>query len=72
MASNLAVKASAITFGLFMAEAILHYNVGINKDIPAKEKRLKIPPAPEFVELGLTVLLFSVINGTIISVLNKS
>ena len=71
MANNLAIKAGAITFALFMTEAILHYNVGINKDKPVKERKLEIPPPPEFVELSLTVLLFSVVNGTIISILNK-
>ena len=71
MANNLAIKAGAITFALLMTEAILHYNVGTNKDRPVKKRKFEIPPPPEFVELSLTVLLFSVVNGTIISILNK-
>ena len=71
MANNIAVKAGAVTFALFMAEAILHYNVGINKNKPLEQRKFEIPASPEFVELSLTVLLFSVVNGTIISALNK-
>ena len=42
MAINTSGKVGAITFGVFFAEAMLHYNIGIqHKDPKAK---LQLPP----------------------------
>lgn len=70
-----------VTFGLFMTEAILHYNMGVKKTLKDEEKkgrsigvkkyRFQIPPTPQLLELALIVGLFSVANGYIIDVLQK-
>lgn len=59
-----AEKIGLITFGVFMTEAIIHYNLGVNKD--ASEKRFYFPPTKDFVKLALVVGAFSVINGIVI------
>lgn len=64
-----------VTFGLFMTEAIIHYNMGI-RDVeeklePRKIFRFKVPPTPELLELALIVGVFSVANAWIIESLQK-
>jgi len=64
-----------VTFGLFMTEAIIHYNMGI-RDVEAKLEprkifRFKVPPTPELLELALIVGVFSVANAWIIDGLQK-
>ena len=64
-----------VTFGLFMTEAIIHYNMGI-RDVeeklqPRKIFRFKVPPTPELLELALIVGVFSVANAWIIDSLQK-
>lgn len=63
-------KVVAVTFALFMTEAILHYNLGKDDMVDASEKHLKkggfLPPPKSFIKLGVVVLAFSVLNGIII------
>jgi hypothetical protein len=59
-----------VTFGLFMAEAIIHYNMGV-KDVekellPNEKFKYRIPPTSELLELALIVGVFSVANAIII------
>lgn len=69
MAINTSGKVGAITFGVFFAEAMLHYNIGIqHKDPKAK---LQLPPLKQVVEITGVVLLFSVVNAVLISKLLK-
>jgi hypothetical protein len=70
-----------VTFGLFMTEAILHYNMGVKKTIEDEEKkgrsigikkyRFQIPPTAQLLELAVVVGLFSVANGYIIDMIQK-
>ena len=64
-----------VTFGLFMTEAIIHYNMGV-KDVeeelqPRKKFKFEIPPTNEFIKLALIVGVFSVANGYIIDAIQK-
>jgi len=64
-----------VTFGLFMTEAIIHYNMGV-KDVeeelqPRKKFKFQIPPTNEFIKLALIVGVFSVANGYIIDAIQK-
>ena len=64
-----------VTFGLFMTEAIIHYNMGV-KDVeeqltPQKKFRYEIPPTAELIKLALIVGVFSVANAYIIEALQK-
>lgn len=62
-------KIALITFSVFMAEAILHYNIGHNGN--AEKKQFQLPPTNDLIKIGGVVALFSVINGLIIkSVIN--
>ena len=57
--------ATAVTFGLFMTEAIIHYNYGAHKN--TKDKNFKLPPTKDFVKIAGIVAVFSLLNGYIIS-----
>jgi hypothetical protein len=59
------------TFGLFMIEAIMHYNQG--RDDCAKKEDAKgwLPPTRSIIRLGVIVGVFSIINGVIIQGLEK-
>ena len=72
---NTKTTVTLVTFGLFMTEAILHYNLGAKKTLEKVEKGKKykyhIPPTPQLLELALFVGLFSVANGYIIDAIQK-
>ena len=64
-----------VTFGLFMTEAIIHYNMGV-KDVeeelkPRKKFHYEIPPTAELVKLAMIVGVFSVANGFIVDAIQK-
>ena len=54
-----------VTFAVFIAEALLHYNLGVAKATKQKFS-FKIPEVKDLVRLGLTVGVASVISATII------
>jgi len=64
-----AQKIGAITFGVFMAEALIHYNIGVHKD--KSVKGFVIPPTKDIVKLAVVVGVFSIINGVMIQKLTK-
>ena len=75
MKKNLGVIVGGTTFGLFMIEAIMHYNMGkkYTKDNNGKEtKVLELPEKNELIKLALIVGVFSVLNGVIINYVKKS
>lgn len=53
-----------VTFGVFMTEAVIQYNIGKNGD--QKEKKFGFPPTKDLLKLALTVGIFSYLNGVII------
>jgi len=55
---------TGITFGVFMTEAIVHYNLGANRY--RDQKKFSLPPSSDLVRLAVTVGIFSVVNGWII------
>ena len=55
-----------ITFGLFMTEAILHYNLGLKTPTPKKEDQHWLPPTPALLRIGGIVAVFSILNGIIV------
>ena len=61
-----ATKVGLITFTVFMAEAIIHYNIGVRKDNPEKNI-LGMPPMTDFVKLAVVVGIFSVVNGIFVN-----
>lgn len=63
-------KIALITFGVFMTEAILHYNIGAHSHTGKNE--WKLPPAKDLVKIGAVVATFSVLNGIVIQNLVKN
>lgn len=57
-------KIALITFGVFMTEAIVHYNLGSHKH--TEDKTFKLPPTNDLIKIGGVVAIFSVLNGYII------
>ena len=63
---NLKNKIILTTFGLFMIEAIVHYNQGKNETKKNEETSGFLPPTKSLIKLALIVGVFSVINGMLI------
>jgi len=60
---------TGVTFGVFMAEALIHYNMGTAK---ANGKfRLQLPPPGELAKIAAVTGTFSVLSGALIGTLNK-
>ena len=54
-------KILLITFGVFMTEAIIHYNIGLNST--KKDKTFRLPANKDLVRLMITVGIFSFITA---------
>jgi hypothetical protein len=65
-------KIALTTFGLFMVEAIMHYNLGKN-DCKCEEKKPRgfIPPIKSLIDVAVIVGVFSVVNGVILEKITK-
>lgn len=67
-------RITLITFAVFMAEAIIHYNIGAksatktaNVDTPVTQPhKLGVPPIKDLVTMGIWVLVFSIITARLI------
>ena len=66
---NIGATTFAVTFAMFMAEAIMHYNMGVHKD--SDEKDFVLPPRKDLIKLALLTGLFSVLNGVVVKELSK-
>jgi hypothetical protein len=70
MKKDLGLIVGGTTFVLFMAEAIIHFNMGKNyKEQPTP---FKLPDTKELIKVSLIVGIFSVMNGVIINEIKKS
>jgi hypothetical protein len=58
------VLVTGITFGVFMAEALIHYNMGTAK--AEGEFRLRLPPPQELVKIAAVTGAFSLLSGVLI------
>ena len=66
---NVATVTFLVTYGMFMTEALLHYNMGVHKD--NDEKSFVLPPKKDFIKLGVMVGLFSILNGIVVKEIAK-
>lgn len=65
---NINLPVALVTFGLFMTEAMLHYNFGVKHNKPEEMKgKFVFPPTKDMVKIAGTVALFSVANGIIVN-----
>ena len=60
---------TGITFGVFMTEAIIHYNMG--KADSSGRFRLQLPPPKELAKIAAVTGVFSVLSGAMISGVEK-
>lgn len=61
---------TGITFGVFMTEALIHYNMGQAK--ARGEFRLSLPPPGELAKIAAVTATFSVITGLLVKALPKN
>lgn len=60
---------TGITFGVFMTEALIHYNMG---QAEANGKfRLHLPPPKELAKIAAVTALFSVTSGALLNVVER-
>ena len=60
---------TGVTFGVFMAEAIIHYNMG--QATSDGKFRLKLPPPKELAKIALVTGAFSLTSGLLIGTLER-
>lgn len=60
---------TGITFGVFMTEALIHYNMGMAKS--EGEFKLRLPPARELAKIAAVTGTFSVLSGVLIDALQR-
>jgi hypothetical protein len=61
---------TGITFGVFMTEAMIHYNMGQSK---ARGKfELTLPPPKELAKIAAVTATFSVVTGLLVKSLPKN
>jgi hypothetical protein len=60
---------SAITFGVFFAEALIHYNYGIleTKHLPVKISNFTFPKGKSLLKMTSIVVIASVLSGAIVA-----
>ena len=59
---------SAITFGVFFAEALIHYNYGIleSKNLPWRISNFTIPKGKSLLKMSAIVVIASALSGIVI------
>jgi hypothetical protein len=60
---------TGITFGVFMTEALIHYNMGQAK--ARGEFKLSMPPPGELAKIAAVTATFSVLTGLLVKSLPK-
>ena len=64
---------TGITFGVFMTEALIHYNMGRMKEENAEGRQasFQLPPPKELAKIAAVTGAFSVVSGVLIGALNN-
>jgi hypothetical protein len=60
---------TGITFGVFMTEALIHYNMG--KAGPDGKFQFHLPPAKELMKIAAVTGTFSLLSGVLIDSLQR-
>lgn len=61
------VIVTGITFGVFMTEALIHYNMGMSESRGGF--KLRMPPPKELAKIAAVTGTFSIISGLLIKAL---
>ena len=59
-----------VTFGVFMTEALIHYNTGV-ADVTGQPFKFRIPPANQLLKLALIVGAATTVSTSLIAYLGK-
>jgi len=60
---------TGVTFGVFMTEALIHYNMGVSE---AEGKfRLRLPPPKELAKIAAVTGAFSILSSAMINQIEK-
>ena len=64
---------TGITFGVFMTEALIHYNMGRAREDAENGKKVhfELPPPKELVKIAAVTGAFSIVSGVLIDSLHK-
>jgi len=60
---------TGITFGVFMAEALIHYNMGIAK--AEGGFKLRMPPPKELAKIAAVTGTFSILSGALVNTMEQ-
>tara|TARA_R110000751_G_scaffold306888_2_gene426501 strand:- start:310 stop:534 length:225 start_codon:yes stop_codon:yes gene_type:complete len=61
-----------VTFVIFLAEALIHYNIGkADKEIPSS-KKISLPPAKSLLKIAVVVGVFSLVNQLVIKKIQQT
>lgn len=60
---------TGITFGVFMAEALIHYNMG--KADSDGQFKLRLPPPKELAKIAAVTGTFSIVSGVLINTMQN-
>jgi hypothetical protein len=63
------ILVTGITFGVFMAEALIHYNMGVSK--AEGGFKLRMPPGKELAKIAAVTGTFSLVSGVLIDSLQR-
>jgi hypothetical protein len=65
---------TGITFGVFMTEALIHYNMGRMKEESdeGKQAQFQLPPPKELAKIAAVTGAFSIASGLLIGALSKN
>ncbi len=62
---------TGITFGVFMAEAVIHYNMGQMKANNDEGFKLRLPPPKELAKIAAVTGAFSLVSGVAVDLLQQ-
>lgn len=62
---------TGVTFGMFMAEALIHYNMGVS-EANNGDFRLRLPPPRELAKIAAVTGAFSILSATLVNQLEKT
>ena len=60
-----------VTFCVFFLEGLLHFNIGINSNRTLRNLTLGLPSRRDLFSMICVLMIFSAINGIIISLIHK-